>query len=93
MGLEVKSNYQLFNIDKRSLDFAGFVMNHRKTFIRKRITKKSKKKSVEIPTKYDYTKCTFFDELLWLVSALGLTSFEIKVLQGYNKKYKGAYSK
>lgn len=49
MGLEVKSNYQLFNIDKRSLDFAGFVMNHRKTFIRKRITKRARRKALRFP--------------------------------------------
>lgn len=37
-GLEIKNNHQLFRIEKRSLDFVGFTLNHHKTFIRKRIT-------------------------------------------------------
>lgn len=49
MGLEIKGNYQLFNIDKRSLDFVGFVMNHNKTFIRKRITKRARRKALRFP--------------------------------------------
>lgn len=51
MGLEIKGNYQLFNIDKCSLDFVGFVMNHEKTFIRKRITKRARRKALRFRQK------------------------------------------
>lgn len=37
--LAIKSNWQIFNIEKRKLDFCGFVYTRKKTFIRKRITR------------------------------------------------------
>lgn len=37
--LMIKGNYQIFNIEKRKLDFCGFVFTRNKTFVRKRITK------------------------------------------------------
>jgi len=43
-GLEVKGNWQIFNSEKRRLDFCGFVFTRDKTFIRKRITKNMRKK-------------------------------------------------
>lgn len=38
-GLEIKGNWQIFNLDYRRLDFCGFVYLRDKTFIRKRITR------------------------------------------------------
>lgn len=38
-GLTIKNNWQIFNLDYRSLDFCGFVYTRDKTFIRKRITR------------------------------------------------------
>lgn len=38
-GLEIKYNWQIFNLDYRNLDFCGFVYSRDKTFIRKRITR------------------------------------------------------
>lgn len=43
-NVEVKNNYQFFEIEKRSLSFVGFVFNHEKVFVRKRITLRSKRK-------------------------------------------------
>ncbi len=42
-GLSIKKNWQIFNIEKRNLDFCGFVYTRHKTFIRKRITKNMRK--------------------------------------------------
>lgn len=38
-GLEIKGNWQIFNLEYRNLDFCGFVYLRDKTFIRKRITR------------------------------------------------------
>lgn len=38
-GLSVKPNWQIFNVEKRNLDFCGFVFTRTKTFVRKGITK------------------------------------------------------
>ncbi|MCK9235907.1 MAG: RNA-directed DNA polymerase [Acholeplasmataceae bacterium] len=37
--LTIKSNWQIFNTEKRRLDFCGFVYTREKTFVRKRITR------------------------------------------------------
>jgi len=39
LHLEVKSNYQVFPIEKRGLDFVGYVFYHNHTLLRKRIKK------------------------------------------------------
>lgn len=49
-GLEVKENYQLFDITKRNLSFVGFVFNHYKTFIRKRITLRCRRRVTRYKT-------------------------------------------
>ena len=46
LGLEVKDNYQIFNINKRPLNFVGFMMNHKHTYIRKKITKRARRKAL-----------------------------------------------
>lgn len=38
-NLSVKKNWQIFNTEKRFLDFVGFVYTRNKTFVRKRITR------------------------------------------------------
>lgn len=47
LGLDIKYNYQLFPIDKRPLDFVGYVFTRDKTFVRKRITLQAKRKSAK----------------------------------------------
>lgn len=42
-NLEIKGNYQLFNCNRRNLDFCGFVYSGNKTFIRKGITRKMRR--------------------------------------------------
>jgi len=42
--LEIKGNWQLFNATKRGLDFCGFCFSRRKTFIRKRISRRMRTK-------------------------------------------------
>jgi len=37
--LQIKNNWQIFNVSKRNLDFCGFCFNRKKTTIRKRITR------------------------------------------------------
>lgn len=51
LGLKIKDNYQIFPIDKRPLDFVGFVFTRNKTFIRKRITKSAKRKLLKYKAK------------------------------------------
>lgn len=43
-SLTIKSNWQMFPIDKRTLDFIGYSFNRNKTFVRKRITNRMRKK-------------------------------------------------
>jgi len=43
--LQIKDNWQIFNVSKRPLDFCGFCFQRNKTFIRKRITKRMRRKS------------------------------------------------
>lgn len=43
--LQIKGNWQLFNVTKRPLDFCGYCFGRDKTFIRKRITKRMRRKS------------------------------------------------
>jgi len=45
-GLQVKGNWQIFNVSKRNLDFCGFVFKRNKTFVRKRITKNMRRKAI-----------------------------------------------
>jgi RNA-directed DNA polymerase len=63
LGLEVKGNYQIFNIDKRPLNFVGFIMNHKHTYIRKKITKRARRKALR------------FDKNSTLKGAYSLTSY------------------
>lgn len=51
LGLDIKDNYQMFPINKRALDFVGFVFTRNKTFIRKRITKRARRKSFKYKIK------------------------------------------
>ena len=41
--LQIKTNYQVFPLDKRGLDFLGYRFFHGYTLVRKRIVKKFKK--------------------------------------------------
>lgn len=49
--LEVKSNWQIFNISKRKLDFCGFCFCREKTTIRKRITRNLRRSFFRISRK------------------------------------------
>lgn len=42
--LIVKGNWQIFNASKRNLDFCGFRFSREKTYVRKRITRRMRKK-------------------------------------------------
>jgi len=43
LKLKIKSNYQIYPIEKRRIDFLGFKFDNNKTYLRKRITKNFKK--------------------------------------------------
>lgn len=43
--LTIKPNWQIFNTEKRKLDFCGFVYTRKKTFVRKRITRNMRRQS------------------------------------------------
>lgn len=45
LGLELKSNWQIFPLDKRPLDFMGFKFYHGRTTLRKTILSKAKRKA------------------------------------------------
>jgi hypothetical protein len=69
-GLRVKGNWQIFNVSKRHLDFCGFCFGRDKTYVRKRITKRmrrryfsffknpSKRKAASLMSYYGWLKCT-----------------------------------
>lgn len=44
LHLKIKNNYQIFPVDKRGIDFLGYVIRHNKITIRKRIKKKALRK-------------------------------------------------
>jgi len=44
LKLTIKSNYQVFPVRKRRIDFLGFKFDHQKTYLRKSIVKSFKKK-------------------------------------------------
>lgn len=45
LKLKIKSNYQVYPINKRRIDFLGFKFDNKRTFLRKRISKNFKRKS------------------------------------------------
>ena len=45
LGLELKSNWQIFSLDKRPLDFMGFKFYYGRTTLRKTILSKAKRKA------------------------------------------------
>lgn len=47
LKLKIKKNYQVYPIKKRRIDFLGFRMDNRKTYLRKRITKNFKRKVIQ----------------------------------------------
>ncbi len=66
-SLTIKENWQVFNIDKRPLDFVGYVFSRDKTYVRKRITKRMRKRYFKFkkkPTKH--LACSMMSYLGWL---------------------------
>lgn len=60
-NLEIKSNYQLFMIDKRHLDFCGYVFERNRTRIRKRISLRIIRKTRKLTKgKYNHRNCSSF---------------------------------
>ena len=50
LKLSVKSNYQIFPVESRGIDFVGYVFRHRYIKIRKRIKVRCKKKLLNLPS-------------------------------------------
>lgn len=60
-NLEIKSNYQLFMVDKRHLDFCGYVFERNRTRIRKRISLRIIRKTRKLTKgKYNHRNCSSF---------------------------------
>ena len=51
LNLQMKRNYQVFPVDKRGVDFLGFVHYHGYTMLRKKIAQRIKKKSHELQSR------------------------------------------
>ena len=51
--LELKSNYQIFPVDKRGVDFCGYVFYHDHTMLRKRTKKRMITRMKELRKKYE----------------------------------------
>ena len=67
-SLTIKENWQVFNIDKRPLDFVGYVFKRDKTYVRKRITARMRKRYLRFekqPTKH--LACSMMSYLGWLM--------------------------
>jgi hypothetical protein len=55
-ALTVKGNWQIFNVSKRQLDFCGFCFARKKTFIRKRISRRMRRKHLSFQKKPNANK-------------------------------------
>lgn len=86
--LQIKSNWQIFNVSKRPLDFCGFCFQRNRTFIRKRITKRMRRKSfVYLKNPSKHTASSLMSYFGWLKHSDSYPLF-IKYMQPYFKKMK-----
>ncbi len=72
LKLTIKKDWQIFDVDERSIDFVGFKMNHYNTLLRKSILKRFYKKYVRIKKEnnirdLDTFKILFPSEYGWII--------------------------
>lgn len=72
LKLTIKNDWQIFNVDERSIDFVGFKMNHYNILLRKSILKRFYKKYVRVKKEnnirdLDTFKVHFPSEYGWII--------------------------
>jgi len=66
-SLKIKGNWQIFNVSKRRLDFCGYCFEREKTFVRKRITNRMRKRSAIFKkSQQKHTALSLMSYLGWL---------------------------